>query len=233
MTRWLHIKAKVRRACSRSGTGAGCWSAEPGTPLSDLVRQGRDDEATEIWCDVATKLAAASSNLPGQPGMPTVQDWARGFDRYLAGPHHPALTRDLVDEAEILYRDLAASQGKRMMLHADLHHDNILLDDRRGWLAIDPKGLIGEFAYEAWAVLHNPLGEEAIYTDPTILDRRVGIICERLGFERGRILDWCIAQSVLSAIQHIEDGDNERHIRSNVAVAQAARRLGAFGKAGR
>ncbi len=201
--------------------------AVPGTPLSDLVRADRDDEATAIWCDVAERLAGRSvlGGDPAKRNWPTVEDWGCGFRRYLSGSPHPALTRDLVNEADVLYRDLAASQRTRMLLHADLHHDNILFDEDRGWLAIDPKGLIGEFAYEAWAVLHNPLSEQSLYTDPAILDRRVGIICERVGFERRRVLDWCVAQSVLSALQHIEDGDDERCIRANAAVAEAAKRL--------
>ncbi len=200
--------------------------AMPATPLADLVRAGKDDEATAIWCDVAESLAGSSlGGDPADRNWPTVEDWGRSFDDYRQGPRHLALPDALLDEAERLYRDLAASQGPRMFLHADLHHDNILFDQARGWIAIDPKGLAGEFAYEVWALLHNPLGEEGLYTDPAILDRRVNIVCDRLGFEPPRVLHWCVAQSVLSALQHIEDGDDERCIRANVAVAMAAKRL--------
>lgn len=51
---------------------------------------------------------------------------------------------------------LAASQDETTLLHGDLHHYNVLSDVRRGWLAIDPKGVIGEVEYEAGAIFRNP-----------------------------------------------------------------------------
>jgi streptomycin 6-kinase len=43
------------------------------------------------------------------------------------------------------------------LLHADLHHHNILAAERHPWLAIDPKGVIGDAAYE-----RAPLGWELV-----------------------------------------------------------------------
>jgi streptomycin 6-kinase len=39
----------------------------------------------------------------------------------------------------------------------DLHHYNVLSDSGRGWLAIDPKGLVGEVEYEVGAAIRNPI----------------------------------------------------------------------------
>ena len=36
-----------------------------------------------------------------------------------------------------------------VLIHGDLHHRNILSADREPWLAVDPKGLIGDPAYDA------------------------------------------------------------------------------------
>ena len=43
-----------------------------------------------------------------------------------------------------------------MLLHGDLQHYNVLLDKDRGWVAIDPKGVVGELEYEVGALLRNP-----------------------------------------------------------------------------
>jgi streptomycin 6-kinase len=90
-----------------------------------------------------------------------------------------------------MFAELAASQGPRCLLHGDLHQTNILWDEQRGWLAIDPKGVIGEPAYEFGAALRNP--------DVGLADRRIHIIAERTGLDRERVAGWAYAQAVLSA----------------------------------
>jgi len=99
-----------------------------------------------------------------------------------------------------MFAELAESQRTRCLLHGDLHQANILFDDQRGWLAIDPKGVVGEPAYEFGAMLRNPKVELA--------KRRVAIIAERLGLDRKRVEAWAYAQAVLSAVWCIEDGDD-------------------------
>jgi streptomycin 6-kinase len=44
------------------------------------------------------------------------------------------------------------------LLHGDLQHYNVLLDRKRGWLAIDPKGVVAEGEFELGAALRNPIG---------------------------------------------------------------------------
>ncbi len=176
----------------------------PGEPLRALVRAGRDDAATAVICDVA---AALHRSGPPTDGHPRIEDWGRGFGRYrrlrdrtVAGP--------LVDRAEAVFRDLAASQGGRRLLHGDLQHYNILRDEERGWVAIDPKGVLGEAAYEMGAALRNAMGGRGRCADPGTVDRRGGIRAERLALERARILGWAYAQAVLSAIWSVEAGDD-------------------------
>lgn len=174
---------------------------QPGSSLADIVIVGDDDGATEILCNVIRALhrrPAAAGNFP------SVEDWGEGFARYRrrGGPLPPPL----VDRAEAVYNELARSQGPRFLLHGDLHHGNVLHDARRGWLAIDPKGVVGELAYETGALLRNPAEDASRFATPAIIDRRVHILCERLSLDRRRVLSWCFAQAVLSAIWAVEDG---------------------------
>src|SRR5262249_34292324 len=126
---------------------------QPGTLLKTIA----DDTA-------ATSIAAAVMRqfwrpVPAQHPFPTVADWGRGFTRlrkYYGGGHGPFPLR-LLEEAERLFAELSASMAEPVLLHGDLHHDNILAAQRQPWLAIDPKGLIGEPAYETGALLRNPL----------------------------------------------------------------------------
>ncbi len=100
---------------------------------------------------------------------------------------------------------MLASAAAPVLLHGDLHHGNVLAARREPWLAIDPKGLIGEPAFETVALLHNP---ERLLSAPQpgrILARRVDQLSEHLGFDRQRIRGWGIAQGVLAAYWGLED----------------------------
>jgi len=196
--------------------------AVPGTPLAELVARGRDEEATRILCDVAAQLHASAA--PPSPWL-TVEEWGQGFARYRRGPQSRHLPTPLIDEAEGQFFELCRTQTKRVLLHGDLHHFNILYDRRRGWLAIDPKGVVGEPAYETGAALRNPIGSEVVYTDEAVMTRRVETMCKRLSLSRPRVLGWCFAQAVLSTIWWYEDGGDLTVPGSGLLVAKTARRL--------
>lgn len=56
-----------------------------------------------------------------------------------------------------------------MRSRADLQHYNVLFDDARGWLAIDPKGVVGEVEYEIGAILRNPIERPDLFAAPEIV----------------------------------------------------------------
>jgi streptomycin 6-kinase len=87
-----------------------------------------------------------------------------------------------------------------VLLHGDLHHENILSAERQPWLAIDPQGVIGEPAYETGALLRNPMPDILNFPNlKSVLKKRVDQLVEELALDRSRILGWGIAQAVLSA----------------------------------
>ncbi|HEX6384095.1 MAG TPA: aminoglycoside phosphotransferase family protein [Anaerolineae bacterium] len=174
----------------------------PGTPLARL----EDDEAaTAIAAGVMQQLWRP---LPAEHPFPPVSAWAAGLGRLRAqfdggtGPF-PA---SLVELAEKLFAELLASSTEPVLLHGDLHHDNILSAQRQLWLALDPKGVTGEPAYEVGALLRNPMPEFLNRPNPgRAMARRVDLLAEILGFARSRIIGWGIAQAVLSAWWTFED----------------------------
>ncbi len=175
---------------------------EPGAPLTAVEN---DEEATAIAAGVMKKLWRPA---PADHGFPTVSDWAGGFDRLrkrFDGGTGPMPAR-LVEEAESLFADLLASQGDLLLLHGDLHQENILTARREPWLAIDPKGVVGEAAYDTAALLHNPV-ETLDAPDPKrLLERRLEVLSGELGLDLARIRAWGLAQAVLAAYWSLEDG---------------------------
>jgi streptomycin 6-kinase len=171
-----------------------------------LVTIEDDEQATAIAAGVMRRLWRP---LPEGHPFRSVADWAAGFDRLrrrFAGGSGP-LPPPLVERAESLFAELLASMAGPVLLHGDLHHFNILAAGREPWLAIDPKGIAGEPAYEVGALLRNPWPELLARPRPDrILARRVDQLAEELGFDRQRIVGWGLAQAVLSAWWCLEDG---------------------------
>jgi streptomycin 6-kinase len=178
--------------------------AEPARPLTDLARQD-DAAATHEAATVMRRLAQPA--LAG-PRFPTVARWDEGFGRHRrrCGGTSGPLPGALFDRAERVYAELCASMAQPVLLHGDLHHDNILSAQREPWLAIDPKGVEGEAVYEAGALLRNPWPDLLTWPDPRrILARRVDQLAEALGADRERVRAWGFAQAMLSAVWTVED----------------------------
>jgi streptomycin 6-kinase len=175
---------------------------QPGTPLFDL---DDDEQATAIAARLMQKLWQP---VPPDHPFPTVADWARGLKRLRAhfdGGTGP-LPATLVEAAEALFPQLLASMDEPVVLHGDLHHWNILRAEREPWLALDPKGIVGEPAYEVGALLRNPMPFVSTWPQlGQILARRVDQLAEILEFDRVRLIGWGLAQAVLSAWWSIED----------------------------
>jgi streptomycin 6-kinase len=191
---------------------------QPGRSLVDLSLAGHDDEATAILSDVIAAMSpAAAPNT-----FVTVHDWGRGFARYSASGA-ALLPPDLVSQAENVFTLLSNSQTHPRLLHGDLQHYNVLFDRTRAWVAIDPKGVIGELEYEIGAALRNPAGRPDLFATPAIIERRISRFAARLKLDVDRTLAWAFAQAVLSAIWEIEDGPGPSANFQALAVAAAIR----------
>ena len=193
---------------------------EPGEELVNVVKRGDDEEATRILAQVIGKLA----NHPAPTVCPTVADWRRGFDRYLQSGDQQ-IPSELVHEAAALYNDLASTQRTTMLLHGDLQHYNVLFDNRRGWIAIDPKGVVGELEYEVGALLRNPVELPGVLSNPTTIRRRLETLTTLLHLDHSRALAWSFAQSVLSVIWGVEDGYQIDSNNPNLLLARALQPL--------
>jgi streptomycin 6-kinase len=173
----------------------------PGHSLVTMALHGADDGATAALAETIRKMAPRATF----EGVPTVKDWGKGFDSYAASGD-AQIPRHLLSEAGRVYREMCGSERGARLLHGDLHHDNVLHDTERGWLAVDPKGVMGELEYEVGAALRNPYERPELFSEPPIILRRVDHFTRELGLDAGRVLSWAFAQTVLATIWLIEDG---------------------------
>lgn len=176
----------------------------PGETLAQLCDED-DGEATRIAARAMRRLWRPA---PAARTFPTIARWTAGLSRmryHFDGRTGP-LPSALVEKVERLLPELLSSMGEEMLLHGDLHHENILRSERDGWLAIDPKGVVGERAFEVGALLRNPQPWLLDQADPRrVTARRVDILAEELNLDRGRLLNWGLVVQVLSAWWDVED----------------------------
>ena len=187
---------------------------EPGTTLAEL-----DDDvaATEI---AATVMKRLFKPLPAGHAFPPLERWGQAFHRvrekYNGGCG--AFPAELFEPAFELYFSLCASSPAPMLLHGDLHHYNILRATREPWLAIDPKGLAGDPAFDVGPYLYNRIEGVADLQGFTL--RRIAQFSDVLGIDRQRLIAWAFAQAVLSRLWNFED-TGEVNERDHLRVARA------------
>ncbi|WP_367929033.1 aminoglycoside phosphotransferase family protein [Aquamicrobium sp.] len=210
--------ATGRCACS-GGRETSCCSngRETLASLSHLERHG-DDSATGIAAEVLQRLHAARDSPPPAALTP-LHDILAALFLKAEGDRRAGRRTQFIEAAECA-QALLSSQRDVRPLHGDVHHANIL-SAPRGWLAIDPKGLIGEPAFDAANLFCNPLEKDLRFREDRALSM-AAILSPALGCAAERLLDYAFAFSALSAAWHLEDGDPGEAERS-LAVGRAVR----------
>jgi streptomycin 6-kinase len=178
--------------------------ATGGVDLVRMSRAGLDDEATVILCQAVATLHAVSATTPPPDSVVPLTLWFGDLvDPASAPQREPGIERGAAVARQLLEATvLEATVGEeRVVLHGDIHHGN-LLDFGGRWLAIDPKGLIGDRAFDYANIFCNPDTETAIAN----FSRRLAIVSEHSGIEPQRLRDWITAWCSLSASWTGEDG---------------------------
>lgn len=170
----------------------------PGTVLKTIQKKN-DEKATVI---AATLINNFPVSVPRNHRFQTVADWAKDLD-IPEKMKSAALPRKVLDKAKSLFLNLEQSKTSDMLLHGDLHHDNILFDEARGWLSIDPKGVVGDPAFNAARFLNNP---RRLRHPKKIMERRLEILATILHEDKKRLVSWAYVDCILSACWDIQIG---------------------------
>jgi streptomycin 6-kinase len=193
---WWHGEGAAR-VLAHAGDALLMERATGARSLASMARAGHDDEASRILCAAAEGLHAPRDRP--RPDLVPLAHWFRALEP-AAAAHGGILAR-----ADAAARGLLAAPRDVTVLHGDIHHGNVLDFGARGWLAIDPKGLVGERGFDFANLFCNPDRETAVV--PGRLARQADVVAVAAGLERGRLLRWVLAYAGLSAAWSLEDGD--------------------------
>ncbi|MDR6216475.1 aminoglycoside phosphotransferase family protein [Deinococcus soli (ex Cha et al. 2016)] len=209
---WLHGQGAAR-VFKREGAALLLERLEPTPALADWALAGQDDGATRVLCGAAAGVHVARGRpWPELPGLPR---WFRSLEATQGQGEGFTLAWATAQRLLSEPRDVRP-------LHGDLHHGNVLHSPERGWLVIDPKGLIGEQTFDFANMLCNPAPDHALR--PGRLERQSALIAREAGLDRTRLLAWVGAYAGLSAAWHLEDGQEEQAWQS-LAISALAHSL--------
>ena len=179
--------------------------------LSHFARNGRDDEASRILCAVVAKLHAVKKSPPAD--LIPLENWFADLWPFAAKEG------GIWARSAAVAHELLAAPEDVVVLHGDIHHDNVLDFGARGWLAIDPKRLIGERGFDYANIFCNP--DRATATAPDRFQNCLRVVVEESGLERTRLLKWILAWTGLSAAWFINDNlpaDTDFEVAQSVAA---------------
>lgn len=172
---------------------------KPGNSLKTLFLH-QDELAAVHAANLIKRLT--SNSLKDTANFPKIEHWLEGLasektDNKILNYH--------INKAKFLSSKLLNSAREPVFLHGDLHHDNILLSGN-SWIAIDPKGVIGEADYEVGAFIRNPSKE--LIAHPAVKEiiyKRFEIFAKLLNLDEHRIREWCYVQAVVASCWARED----------------------------
>ena len=205
------------RVLQRNGVAMLLERATGGRDLVRMAETGEDDEATRVICDAAGRIHRASADVLDSDDPPELVDLPTWF-RHLFAQRRRGSARSIAG-APTWPLALLDDPREPVVLHGDLHHGNVLDFGERGWLAIDPKGLLGEAAFDYCNLLCNPSHEWALR--PGRLDRQFGVVVDATGVDPARLADWLVAWCALSSTWFALD-DDPRLADSAAAIGELA-----------
>lgn len=177
--------------------------ADRGT-LADVADH---DHAVAVLGQLSQRLAVAAP-----AGLPRLRDQIDQWSSEILASGHP-LPQRVLDAVIAGVREL---DHPDTLVHGDLYDANVLAGDREPWLAIDPKGCVGDPAYDAFTVLHSP---RLLFTTDHM--RWLHLYCEAAGIDRERARRWTLLRAVRSALWDRRHGGPDWLVRATERLVEA------------
>jgi|HubBroStandDraft_6_1064221.scaffolds.fasta_scaffold15811_3 streptomycin 6-kinase len=159
---------------------------EPGDHLSTV----NAEEALEILAEMLPRLW-----VPAAGPFRTLADecghWRQQLPSLWDLAHRP-FEKALLDVALDAMDQLCAERSDPVLLHQDLHGDNVLRATREPWLVIDPKPLVGEREFSLAPIIRSC---EFGHTRATVV-HRLDKLSSSLGLDRERCRLWTLVQTL-------------------------------------
>ena len=211
---WPHPEAAHEHLALRAWAGRGAvhlWRADPRRSVLLLERARAEQDLHSLPVLEACAVVAGLYRVLHRPALPQLRrlsglcaSWSERLDKLDSARLVP---RRFARQAAGLARDFAADPATDgTLIHTDLHYANVLAADRSAWLAIDPKPLSGDPAYEVAPLLWNRWTEVLAAPAPrtAILDRFYAVV-DGAGLDEDRTRAWVIVRELVNVLWAVEE----------------------------
>jgi streptomycin 6-kinase len=166
----------------------------PGTMLLEM---GDDESQAAI---AAKAMSALTTPVPQRHALPAFGEQLRGAIadvRAIHGNGAGPLPERLFALVGQVWNEIEKAKPADVLLHGDLHHENLLYDNDRGWVAIDPKGVIGAPILQVGRFMWNRLPDDEAAMKQTV-QRRSEILAAEINCGAKAVLEGALVDSMLS-----------------------------------
>ncbi|WP_010275333.1 aminoglycoside phosphotransferase family protein [Paenibacillus senegalensis] len=174
----------------------------PGTPLRN---EASLEKRLAVFCTLYQDLHRSSEQAENYP---TYLEWVSKITEYMSKRDDCTELYRYMKRAKELCFSICEKYPRNMLLHGDLHHDNILLGQDGGYRIIDPKGVVGDPVFDVPRFLLNEYGEEItreLYDD---MNKMIGVLEKELGIPN-EILRQCLyVETAMGVCWSVEDGSS-------------------------
>jgi len=165
-----------------------------------------DAELTAVLCDVASRLHSQQIKLP--TGFHSVERW---FTALLTDESREFLP------ARCICTRLINDWTSHVLLHGDLRSGNVLHGGDRGWLAINPKGIVGPRQLDFCNIFTNHDARDSL----RYFESRLRHVCALATIDRMDLLRWIAAWAALSCLWHLQDGSAQSAASARAVMNRA------------
>ena len=188
----------------------------PGTPL-------RDEPSLEARLSVFSSLYRGLHIQPANAGLyPTYADWVARITAYMSKREDCAALYAYMNKANDICRSLSSTYSRGMLLHGDLHHDNMLRRQDGSYVIIDPKGVVGDPIFDVPRFILNEFEDalnEQLYGK---INRVIHSFEQLLAIPHTVIRQCLFIETAMGNCWQVEDGATPeacRQLLDNVAFA--------------
>ncbi len=210
---WPHEEARYEHQALAIWNGAGAvqlLAADAGNYALLLEQLHADRDLSAVPLDDAV---ACIGSLLRRLNMPTggpftriadrVPEWSAEITAALRRSPN-GVSRRLLESAAGVLANLPSARAA-VLLHTDLHYENVLAADREPWLAIDPKPMLGDPEYEVAPLLWNRWPEALSANDlARHLWRRADMVAESGGLDRDLVAAWVVVRQAANTLDALD-----------------------------
>ena len=216
---WPHDEEEHEHLGLQAVAGNGMvrmYRADPRRHVMLLERLYAGEDLTSVPDIEACEIIAGFYKRIHIPAPPQLRRLTSYIDRWTSDlrrlPNDAPIPRRLVEQTIALGQDFVVDDGNDdVMIHGDLHYQNVLAGDREPWLVIDPKPMSGDPHYEVAPALWNRW--EEVVSSGNVRDavrRRFHTVVDTAMLDEDRARDWVVVREIHNALWAITDATEAR-----------------------